>query len=492
MIVRIEMVSPMRRNKKQQKAQYTYTQVVPVVSCSDEAQVNQIMHLCGIPRALTYNKLGSLKGWGIDWKKADPIVRTIFTPTDIGLPGKLWEWTVNDTMKAISAQQEAAKTSLILKIYRKTQAGDERKRLIGLLKAEPTADNWLHRQFRKQYLKGHTFIRNQVVYQKQGYICKRINRHCVKLEVQGLQRGKKITLVLRCRHIISGQIRVIRNQQGRLEVHCIRTRQLVLPSVKPTRKLGIDKGYTEAFYTSEGTKIASGVGRLMTQKTQRITRTNRNRYRITVHAQKLKTHNPKKAARILENNLGYRVKSRRLIREKATIQNFVRRDLRRIITSPVDIICEDLSQPIIGKQQAKAINRKLNQWMKGELQASIEKIALETGSTVSVVNPAYTSQADSLTGTLLGRREGDCFIRYTGDVVQADYNAALNICVRSTDEEITRYLKSGEVQVVLLDRTIRYLASIGSSVTDAVNQGFLQPKFKAKALELEDLYHSLG
>lgn len=101
-----------RKNKKQQTTEETYTQIIPVVSCLDEAQVNQIMHLCGIPRSLTYNKLGSLQGWSVNWREADAIVRTIMTPTDISIPGKLWEWSVNDTMKAISAQQDAAKSAL--------------------------------------------------------------------------------------------------------------------------------------------------------------------------------------------------------------------------------------------------------------------------------------------------------------------------------------------------------------------------------------------
>ncbi|MEQ9551386.1 MAG: hypothetical protein RIM23_17470, partial [Coleofasciculus sp. G3-WIS-01] len=46
------------------------------------------------------------------------------------------------------------------------------------------------------------------------------------------------------------------------------------------QEIGIDKGYTEAFYTSNGDSIADGVGHLMTEKTKRITRTNRNRYRL--------------------------------------------------------------------------------------------------------------------------------------------------------------------------------------------------------------------
>ncbi|MUG91918.1 hypothetical protein F7734_05320 [Scytonema sp. UIC 10036] len=517
--------------KKQQKTEYTYTQILPVVSCSDETQVNKIMHLCGIPRALTYNKLGSLQGWSVHWTQAAPIIRKILTPSDIGLPAKIWEWSVNDTMKNVSAQQEAAKTILIRDIWRKypMQSNQrkrlewietnkdkkkgkelkqlkekalelfppgsieiERNRLIELLSTAPTKDNWLHRKFRSQYQRGHTFVRNQIVYQPNGYTCKRLNRHSVELQIQGLERGKRITLKLRSRQIIKGQIRVIHNEYGRLEVHCLRTGTLVLPQGKPNTKLGIDKGYTEGFYTSENQTIASGLGQLMTEKTERIAKTNRNRYRIRCFGETIKKHDPKKAARILENNLGYKKKSRKLQREKETIKNFIRKDLRKVIISPIDIICEDLTTPIKGKRQAKQINRKLNQWMKGELQASLVQLSMKTGSTISVVNPAYTSQLDSQTGTLLGHRNGDRFIRYTKDVVQADWNAAINIRIREQDNQITRYMQSGEVETILIGRTVQYLHSIGCSVADALNSGWLLPKFSAKALKYESEYYPQG
>jgi hypothetical protein len=113
---------------------------------------------------------------GLDWKKADSEFRKHLQPSDIGLPAKLWEWSVNDTMKAICAQQEAAKTYLIRAIYRKTSDQAERKRLTTILRTNPTADNWLHRQFRKQYQRGHTYVRNQIVYQGAGYSCKRLSR----------------------------------------------------------------------------------------------------------------------------------------------------------------------------------------------------------------------------------------------------------------------------------------------------------------------------
>jgi IS605 OrfB family transposase len=478
----------MVRRKKQQKTEEIYTQVIPVVSCSDETQVSRVMHLCGTPRALTYNKLGSLQGWGLDWRKADPIIRTLLLPTDIGLPAKLWEWSVNDTMKAISAQQEAVKTFMVRAIYQRTKDEAGRARLLDLMNNDPTSDPWLHRQFRKLFQRGHTFVRNQVVYQDNGYTCKRLTRNTVQLEVAGLERGKRITLKLKCRHVVSGQIRLIRDEEGQLEIHCIRRRALILPPGKETKQIGIDKGYTEAFYTSAGDEIAPGLGRLMTAKTKRITRTNRNRYRLRSHT----VNNPEKAATILKHNLGCQVKSRKLKREKATIQNFIRKDLRRVITSPTRIFAEDLTSPIKGKQQAKGINRKLNQWMKGELQASLEKISLETGSTLSVVNPAYTSQMCSQTGTLLGQRNGDRFTCYTGVVIQADKNAAMNILHRGSDGEITRWMKYAEVRKVLILRTVRYLASIGKTVTEALELGWLSSKFKAESLRIEAEYHLAG
>lgn len=219
----------MSHRKKPHKTEDIYTQVIPVVSCADVAQVEQIMHLCGTPRALTYNKLGSLQGWGLDWKRADSIIRTILQPTDVGLPAKLWEWSVNDAMKAIIAQQEAAKTFITRAIYQRTNDEAEQIRLFNLMRNNPTADPWLHRVFRNLFKRGHTTVRNQVVYQNNGYTCKRLTRNTVQLEVAGLERGKRIQLKLKCRHILTGQIRLIKNDSLQLEVHTIRKRTLVLP-----------------------------------------------------------------------------------------------------------------------------------------------------------------------------------------------------------------------------------------------------------------------
>lgn len=130
--------------------------------------------------------------------------------------------------------------------------------------------------------------------------------------------------------------------------------------------------------------------------------------------------------------------------------------------------------------------------MKGELQNSLEEIGALTGSTVKTVNAAYTSQVDYLTGTLLGSRNGNCFTRYKGEVLQSDYNAANNILARGTDPEITRYMKYRDVRRVLLHRTVRYLHSIGYSVTEALNNRWLSSKFKTEGLAVESEYPPMG
>ena len=458
-----------------------FTQIVPVVSCSDVEQIETIMHKCGIVKANVYNKLGSLKGWGLKWMQANAIVKQFLKPCDLNLPPKLFDWSVEDCAKAIGAGQIAAIEAIESAIYQKTSDKLKRKELINLLKTNPTKNHWLHRQFREKYHRGHTYARNQIVLQTDGYTCKRLGRNTVELKIAGLKQRKRITLKLKCRHIITGQIRVIKNELGKFEIHCCRKRPIVAPVQKPEKELGVDKGYTEAFYTSDGNVIGDGLGKLLTVKTERIKKINENRNRLRCYAE---THS-EKAEKIKKHNLGYKTNSRKLAKEKATIKTFIRGDLNRVITTGIVIYAEDLSRQIKNKNQAKSINRKLNQWMKAEVQSALEASARRTGSIVKLVNAAYTSQMCSQTGTLLGSRNGDSFTCYTGDVLQADQNAAMNILLRGSDTEITQYLSSDKVRKILLKRTVQYLASIGKSVAEAFILKWFNPKFESEALQIE-------
>lgn len=92
-------------------------------------------------------------------------------------------------------------------------------------------------------------------------------------------------------------------------------------------------------------------------------------------------------------------------------------------------------------------------WAKGTPADALESVCTQRKARHVLVNAAYTSQMDSPTGSLQGRRVGDKFYRENGDVLQADHNAAMNVLARLGDSEITRFTPYKEVRRILLTRS---------------------------------------
>ena len=93
-------------------------------------------------------------------------------------------------------------------------------------------------------------------------------------------------------------------------------------------------------------------------------------------------------------------------------------------------------------------------WAKGALAEALESVTEARGSCLRLVNCAYTSQMDSNTHRLEGRRVGDKFYHANGDVSQADTNAAKNIKQRGDDTEISRFTPYKVVKKILLGRLL--------------------------------------
>ncbi|NEN95339.1 MAG: transposase [Moorea sp. SIO3I7] len=467
------------------------TQVVPVVGMtkSVEFELLQVMKKLGIVRSESYNKLGSINHWGLDWKKAIPEVKSFRTPDTLGLPAKLMDWTVNDVAKAITASQAACIDAVVRKIYKRFPGKDNqktRKELCKQLKTLAFLENpLLHRLVRKEFKRGHSWVKNQIVYQQIGYKCRRLSRNTYQLELAGLRRGKRNRIIVRSNRKISGQIRLIYNQTlQRFEIHFLVDYGTVeVPANR--HPIGIDKGYTEALYDSNGQAHGKNLGKAATKKSNRICAKNRNRGKLWAIHRKLEKLAPAKSARILKNNLTRKTENKRYRQNQAELTAIIGAASKSLFNGEsLLVFAEDLTQPIKNKRQSKAMSRKLNSWMKGKMRDSLQKWADWTGSVVTEVQPSYTSQVDSVTGTLLGERNGDNFTRFNGVVLQADYNAAKNILNRGTDKEITRYMSKTEVQAVLLRRTARFLEGMGLSLLDAVELGWINCKHsKTKAFK---------
>ena len=84
---------------------------------------------------------------------------------------------------------------------------------------------------------------------------------------------------------------------------------------------------------------------------------------------------------------------------------------------------------------------------------TLTSISRRRGSALALVNPACTSQVDSRTGLLQGKRRRDRFHCLDGVVPDADANAACNVPARPCDDEITLYMPHGEVKALLAERT---------------------------------------
>ncbi len=265
----------MAKRKPKNLVQKLATQVVEIINIesNEEAELLEIMERLGIVRAESYNKLGSVNHWGMDWHNAYPEVRAFRTPESLGLPSKLMEWTVSDVAKAILAQQAATIANLSPTIWNRypgQENEENRKAAYKKLKStEFLCDSFLHRIVRKEFHRGHTYVDNQIVYQSDGYTCKRLSRYTYQLELAGLVPGKRIKLTVKSNRQINGQIRVIYHQDlERFEVHFLVNFGEYLQQPDELRtSIGIDKGYTEAFFDSRGQQHGVGLGKLQRKGT---------------------------------------------------------------------------------------------------------------------------------------------------------------------------------------------------------------------------------
>jgi hypothetical protein len=488
------------------------TVINPVVKCSDFSTINALIETLYTVRANTYNVFGSGKFWGESWMKTQNIIALqcgepdSYKVLNYSLPSKIFEWTVQDTAKNISSTQASAKVAIINRIYKRLslhqgenlsriqisenkQIIQQRKIAVNALKSFSLIKSipWLHRYFRQEYKRGHCQQNRQIVYQNQAYTCKRVSRYLVCLEVQGLQRGKRISLLVKSNRIITGQIRVIQNSNGCLEIHHLETLYNwdYLRLLNRQKEIGLDRGHTEVFYTSNNQSLGSNFGEQLNRKTDRITKIGRNKNKLYALAHVRYKENPQKSKVIRENNLGNQTEIKRRRTDDAYVTTVVNQACKIATSLAETVYVESLLEQISSnKKLSRRAKNRLEKWEKGTVKDRLTHWSLRNQTKLNWVNAAYTSQVDHRNGTLLGIRNGDRFTTYDGVVFHSDQNAAMNVLYRGSDLEITRFMKYTEVQAVLLRKTALFLNAMGLSLVDAVNCGWLDSKHtKSKAFK---------
>ena len=361
-----------------------------------------------------------------------------------------WKETLRDAKADIAMSVEAAKVKGRRAIGARSGNDGERKRLYTLLKSNRfTEDAWLRRKMRKHWKRGHNHTHNQIIVRSDNYTTFQLGgRAWVKMP--GLERGKRIAIPLNTVVEPTGTLRVIL-RDGRVEIHYAVEVEETVDCGPAT--LGVDKGYTEVLVDSDGDHHGEGLGDVLQAESD--ARKVKNRHRAKLRAIAEHTGNERKRRNIIAHNLGRKKVNRQAGKAQANIRDIVFKAVHAVVDKAAVIAAEDPSAPMGGGKFAKNTNRRLAAWTKGVIAEALETVSRRRGSTLVLVNPAYTSQMDSRNGCLSGKRSGDSFHCFDGVVLQADENAALNVLARLCDPEIDRWTPFQKIKSILLARTER-------------------------------------
>ncbi len=401
--------------------------------------------LLGAVRSEVWQRFGSINGVGVNHRdiRMDWVKSHDFFP----LPAKAWKETLRDGLNNIRLYEAACKQKVRQKINARFKDDEGRKKYFGQLRANQWVDNsLLCRWMRKEKKHGQNHIHNQIVVESGVYTQFKGKNGCTWLKIPSLVRGKRIAIPLNTNADLHGTLRLIIRDDV-VEVHTLVNHKK--PASCGTEIIGIDKGYTEVLTDSDGEFHGEGFGKLLTPISNSRNEKHRKRNKLFQIAKKSK---PAKATRIIKNNLGTKKRNKQNRKIKQQIRSHCFKAVHSLVDKATEVIAEDLTTPIPLKNNWKPFNRLMNQWTKGSITEALETVVKARGSRLHYVNAAYTSQMDSNTNLLQGKRVGDRFYHVSGEVSQSDVNAARNIKQRLNDQDISRYMPYKKVKKILLDR----------------------------------------
>jgi hypothetical protein len=400
-----------------------------------------------------YGALGTLGRSALDIRK-DIIARNLYGTLPVD--GTIRNETTKDVVNDILTYKAAAKLKVRQAVAKRTSDPTERQRLYTLLKNDRWLDDpFLHRQMRTHFRHGVSHTANQFVVRSDKHASAIVDGRLVITIRIAKQYGGDLRLVTTSsgKHVnLTGCNLRVCVKDGFTEIHYAADKGAGRPHGE--HALGIDKGYTEAFTDSDGEAHGTAFGAVLTDYSDAAAKTGKQRNRLHALEKKHRAAGRiAKADRIRRCNLGRKKIDARKRRTRQRLRTIAFQSAHSIVDKAALVVSEDLTASIAGKAQWKRYNRRMSAWAKGVLAEALDSVCEQRHAEHVLVNGAYTSQMDSTTGWLQGKRVGDTFYRITGDVLQADHNAALNVLARLADPEITRFTPYRDVKRLLLVRS---------------------------------------
>lgn len=413
----------------------------------------------GFVRADIWRRYGALGNVG----KSAGDIRTEITAracyAHLPVDGTIRNETTKDIVNDILFYKAAAMAKVRKSIAARTKDKQERKRLYTLLKQDAwPAEPFLHRQMRKHFKHGKSSVSNQFVVRSDMHSSEIVDGKLVITIRVARKYGDDIVLTTTTSgeivDLTGSNLRIVA-KEGFTEIHYATEKGAGRKC--GDKIIGVDKGYTEAFTDSNGDHHGLVFGKLMTEYSDKACATSKQRNKLYALEKKHReAGNTAKADRIKKHNLGRKKVNAR----KATTQKHLRTIAYQSVHSIVDKAAV-MTARFATKHQWKRFNRIMNSWAKGVLAEALDSFCTQREARHVLVNGAYTSQMDSTTGLLEGKRVGDTFYRANGDVLQSDHNATLNVLARLDDPDIKLFTPDKEVRPILSARSPAQLSVKG-------------------------------
>jgi len=415
-----------------------------------------VCKVMGFVRADIWRRYGAL---GTVGKNANAIRKEISAAVlydSLPVDGTIRAETTKDIVNDILLYKAAAMVKVRQAVAARTQDATERKGMYSALKTnEWLGDNFLHRQVRKHFRHGKSRVANQFVVRSDKHTCAVVEGKLVVTIKVAQKFGGHIELITTTSgknvDLTGSNLRIV-VKDGFTEIHYAAEKGA--GRACGDQVIGIDKGYTEAFTDSDGTAHGMGFGLVLSRYSDATAATGKGRNKLHAIEKKHRAAGREsKADRIKHCNLGRKKIDARKERVQKQLRTLAFQAAHGIVDKAAVVASEDLTSPIAAKQQWRRYNRRMGAWAKGVLAEALDSVCMQRKASHVLVCGAYTSQMDSNTGLLQGKRVGDKFYRENGDVLQADHNAALNVLARLDDPDISRFTPYRDVRRILLARS---------------------------------------
>jgi IS605 OrfB family transposase len=274
------------------------------------------------------------------------------------------------------------------------------------------------------------------------------------IEIASLTPRKRLKIKLTDATKRDGNIRVVIDKLNqRVEIHS--TIEVKVKENDNTNMVAIDKGFSRMLATSNNTFYGIKLSEKLIELSEKLNKRNKQRNKLrSLYKKYLEKGNLKKAKKIKRFNLGTKKYNRQKSKVKSNIESYINKSINEFIENekPKTVVAEDLSFTTKSRsKKPKKLNRWLNSWLKGYIQDRLEYKFSANSAELAIVNPAYTSQICHLCNHF-GERKGDRFYCETHGVVDADYNASVNILQRYYDNEISLFTPYKKVKQILISR----------------------------------------